>query len=131
MAKRYPDWFAWFDDVCARALRTRVGKLMTAQGYTIAHTGGGCMCWEKSLEGGFYLWICDEGNGLGDKINETYLVGCYAPDGPDGWDNTPESLGFDNDTAPDLHAALAWCALRATDPARFIAEYNEAQKTEA
>jgi hypothetical protein len=91
--------------------QSAVGRIMTANGYTVAHTGGGCLCWERTLPGGFYLWICDEGNGLGEVIDQPYLVGCYDRDG-----------AFDNDTAPNLAAAIAWCNQRATDPARYIAE---------
>jgi hypothetical protein len=112
-AKPAFDFFAWFDNVEAEAGATEVGKIMAANGYTVSHTGGGCLCWERTLADGHYLWICDLGNGLGTHPNEEYLVGVYNADG-----------AFDNESASNLGAALAWCAKRATDPARFIAEYQ-------
>jgi hypothetical protein len=99
------NFFDWFDRVRNDAPKTDVGRLATAAGYTIAHTGGGCLCWEKGLPGGRYLWICDEGNGLGDRLDEPYLVGFY----------TDEAEIIVDGTMHDFPAALAWCEELITD----------------
>ncbi len=96
------DFFRWFDDVQDRAYQSTVGKIMAEAGYEIAHTGGGCLCWEKVLKGERYLWICDEGNGLGDKVDEVYLVGLYNLDGDI----------LDQGEVLDLREAITWCAIR-------------------
>ncbi len=96
-----------FDAVCTAAKATAVGERMTAEGYHPAHTGGGCMVWEKVLPSGDYLWICDEGNGLGDSLTEPYLVGYYGSDGHE-WES--------GDTVASLEAAIAWCAERKSIP---------------
>jgi hypothetical protein len=96
-----PDFFAWFDKVSANAATTEVGKLMLANGFEIMHTGGGCLAWDKPV-GETHLWVCDEGNGLGDKIDELYLVGHYNKDG--------DEIAVGDE--PDLNAALAWCKAR-------------------
>jgi len=97
-------FFEWFDKVSDRAKESRVGKIAVSAGYGIAHTGGGCLCWEKVSKGDYkaYAWICDEGNGLGTKLNESYLVGIYSPDG-DEWLN---------DEKPSITAAIEWCDAR-------------------
>jgi hypothetical protein len=91
------DFWTWYDRVQQTAPLTAVGKIMTAAGYHVAHTGGGCLTWEQTLEDG-YRWICDDGNGLGETVAETYLVGTYNKDA--------ELIA--EGAAPDLHAALAW-----------------------
>jgi hypothetical protein len=92
-------FFKWLDNVERTAKDTEVGKLATQAGYSIAHTGGGCLCWEIAFPNGHYVWICDEGNGLGDKVDEPYFVGYYNEDADILADGT----------MPDLRAALAWC----------------------
>jgi hypothetical protein len=93
------NFWAWFDKVTADAAQTAVGKTMTAAGYHVAHTGGGCLVWEKTLSDGGYLWICDAGNGLGESATEPYLVGCYDKEG--------EIIA--QDEMANLHSALEWC----------------------
>lgn len=100
-------FFAWLDKVETNAAATDVGKLMKAAGFEIAHTGGGCLAWEKQL-GTSFLWVCDEGNGLGDVLDELYLVGHYTPDA---------EIIADGDV-PNLQAAIEWCAQRT--PGRII-----------
>jgi len=103
---RFWDWYA---KVQEDAPKTVVGRIMTDAGYKIAHTGGGCLSWEKILPTGGYLWICDEGNGLGNSETETYLVGRYTVDG--------EEVAFD--ALPNLRDAMAWCRAR-TDAATWF-----------
>jgi hypothetical protein len=74
-------FWGWYDNVRRTAPMTAVGRIMTAAGYHIAHTGGGCLCWEQTKEDGRYQWICDQGNGLGEKEDERYLVGLYDSEG--------------------------------------------------
>ena len=89
----------WFDRVEREAKDTEVGKLAIAAGYHVSHTGGSCLAWARVVENDRYLWICDEGNGLGNKVDEPYLVGYYDENG--------EALA--DATVPNLRAALQWC----------------------
>lgn len=97
------DFWKWFDNIAERAPTTDVGKVMTAAGYHVAHTGGGCLVWEKTV-GHLVFWICDEGNGLGDKLDEAYLVGVY--------DNDENENALDLDVMADLKRAIEWCETR-------------------
>jgi hypothetical protein len=87
----------WYDGVKAAAPQTATGRLAVAAGFHVAHTGGGCL-----LDDGRYLWVCDEGNGLGERFDEPFLVGFYDSEG--------ESI--DGDTMPSLKVALEWCECR-------------------
>jgi hypothetical protein len=89
-----------FDALTKTMAATAHGKAMMEAGWHIAHTGGGCMAWEKNLPDGRYVWICDENNDLGERQDEPYLVGLYDANGQS------ETL----DDCPDLGSALAWCA---------------------
>src|SRR5262245_32414203 len=95
-------FWQWFDSVLQSAPLTEVGKLATAQGFSVAHTGGGCLAWEKVLTDEHYLWICDLGNGLGETVTETYLVGYYNRDAD----------VLDQGDVEGMPAALAWCQER-------------------
>ena len=92
-------FWAWYDDIQARAPKTIVGKLATSAGFHVAHTGGGCLTWERVFDDGRYLWICDEGNGLGMKPDDPFVVGFYDAEG-----NT-----IDDGTVENFATALAWC----------------------
>lgn len=107
------DFWGWFDHVTEAAGSTAVGKIMTAHNYTVSHTGGGCLTWERMIDDKHYLWICDEGNGLGESPDERYLVGCYDSEG-----------AFDQHVCRNLAAALRWCEKRHRDPQRFIDKYQ-------
>jgi uncharacterized membrane-anchored protein len=107
------DFWSRFNEFAAEAKTTKVGKIMTSNNYEVAHTGGGCMCWERIIDDSHYLWICDLMNGLGESPNEEYLVGCYDSEG-----------NFDNASVSNLKAALKWCDERHSDPDRYIAEYS-------
>jgi hypothetical protein len=60
-------FWTWFDGVNANAKESPAGAFMAAQGYTIAHTGGGCLAWEKKLsaDSQWSVWIVDGDAGLG------------------------------------------------------------------
>ena len=88
----------WFDGVVAKAATTEIGKRMLADGYSVQHTGGGCLAWERQFADGRYVYICDEGNGLGDEMGELYLCGLYDKDGD----------SIDVDAAQGLDKALDW-----------------------
>jgi hypothetical protein len=99
------DFWKWFDKVSAEAAQSEVGKLMTAAGFTVTHTGGGCLAWERTLGGSAatYVWVTDDDSGLGEKAEQLYLCGHYTNEG---------DLLADH-TASNLRAALDWCAERA------------------
>jgi hypothetical protein len=90
-------FWKWFDKETARAKATRVGILMTASGYAPSHEGGGCLAWVRDLGDGARLMICDEGNGLGDTLEENYLVGLHCGEDTEG------------DEVQGLAAAVSWC----------------------
>ncbi len=104
-------FFSAWDKMVAVKTASPVGQRMILDGWHAVHTGGGCACWQKDLPGGYYLWICDEGNGLGDQIDEAYIVALYEPEGEDFIDPTGEP-----DTN-DLEKALAWAKAHEADPA--------------
>ena len=93
------DFSNWFANVEKTAPLTPVGQRMTAAGFHVAHTGGGCLCWEKIGGDGRCLWVCDAANGLGERLSERFLVGLYAKEGE----------LIKEDSVADLDAALAWC----------------------
>lgn len=75
-------FFEWYDTVLKDAPQTVIGKLMTAAGFHVAHTGGGCLAWEWCLDNGYYFWITDEGGvDLGDEATESWFVGVYDVEG--------------------------------------------------
>lgn len=60
-----------------------VAPRMREAGWTVAHTGGGCMAWDKPAPCG-YVWITNEGNALeGDPAAREWYVGRYN-DGAEG-----------------------------------------------
>jgi hypothetical protein len=50
----HEEFWDWYESVKRTAPMTAVGQRMTAAGYHVAHTGGGCLVWEKVLEDGCY-----------------------------------------------------------------------------
>jgi hypothetical protein len=66
-------FFEWFDGVTARAAQTPVGAFMASHGYTVTHTGGGCLAWEKT-SGNWSVWICENDAGLGDELGDKGLT---------------------------------------------------------
>jgi hypothetical protein len=99
------------DAEIATADANPVGTRMRAEGWEPEHTGGGCMCWAKHLVGGFYIWICDEGNGLGEKLDEAFMVGLYNEEGDFIYPTE------DEEPINDLEKALAWAKAHEADPA--------------
>lgn len=85
MTKPASKFFAWFDGVNAAAVASPIGQLLTPLGYTVGHTGGGCLAWQKKDEAtGWCIMICDEENGLGTDIAKDaaeFLVGLHHDDG--------------------------------------------------
>lgn len=102
----------YLDEVLAGA----VGKMMTAAGYAVQHTGGGCMAWERRVEpSGAYLWVCTPGQDLGETTDEEYLVGFYDADG-----NTLADGEVSN-----LAAALKWCEAISETKNRLLLERTQ------
>jgi len=94
-------FWKWFDATTTAAKATPVGEVMTTNKYVPYHNGGGTLAWTRDL-GGALLMICDAANGLGDKLDEEYLVGLHMIDGESCAD-------FVEGDAPNLAAAVAWC----------------------
>ena len=95
-------FFDWFDETVNAAKTTEVGKKMVAAGFSVLHTGGGCLVWNKDLRNGDYLWVCTDESGLGKTVDEVFLVGHY------GKDSDGEALAHGD--ANGLDEALKWCA---------------------
>ena len=80
---------------------TPVGKLMTTCGFTVAHTGGGCLAWERiGDDGKTRFLICDEGQGLGTSSLSTTSSACRSAMMSIGW--TTRSLALRG----PLHGAI-------------------------
>ena len=76
-----------------------VAEIMAANNFAAEHTGGGCLAWQRPVnDTGWYITICDEGNGLGDTADEPFMVGLYHQHG--------EFIDCEN-TLP-LADAMAW-----------------------
>jgi hypothetical protein len=100
----------------AVAMASRVGKLMTANGFTIDHTGGGCLAWHKAGKN-HYTWITVGGTLLGaevvDLVNErVFDVGLYDEEEGDEFFNPPELMSATE--------AIAWCDAALADPEKYL-----------
>jgi hypothetical protein len=71
-------FWAWFDRASAEAKETELGKRMTAAGFTVTHTGGGCLAWERTFPDGRYIWLCDEDQEL---HGQPVVCGLYDREG--------------------------------------------------
>jgi hypothetical protein len=77
------DFWGWFDKVTEAAKASPVGKILTAQGWDVAHTGGGCLAWEKNTDKAYvYITFGNEelGEHVADPETETWAVGVYSVD---------------------------------------------------
>lgn len=125
-------FFVWLDNVTAEAKASPVGKILTAKGWEVAHTGGGCLAWEKhSADTDYYAWITAGDNDLGHDIVDpekgSFTLGLYGCVGQHagggygfegGWVNPPENV-------EGLTAALAWCDKALAEPRGCFAEAKE------
>lgn len=59
-----PTFWQWFGGVEKDALASPAGVFMKGHGYGIAHTGGGCLAWEKRGTD-WQVWVTDGDAGLG------------------------------------------------------------------
>ena len=76
-----PDRFSeWFDKVSEGARASPIGEIMVALGYDVEHTDGGGLSWGRR-HGKVLAMICDEGNGLGDSVDEPYFAGLHGDEG--------------------------------------------------
>lgn len=111
-------FFSWFDRVCDAAHQSAVGKVLEPAGWSVYHTGGGCLAWSKdNADNTFEVLITYGADGLGEEIteadlpNETFGVGLYGHDS--GWVNPPDDM--------KLVDAMAWAEEALSDPkAMFI-----------
>jgi hypothetical protein len=87
---------------------------MAANGFTIEHTGGGCLAWQKEGKD-FFAWITRDGTELGADVvdlNESVFdVGLYTDDATDFVN--PEELMAANE-------AIAWCDAALANPERYL-----------
>ena len=76
-AKRF---FEAFDRRVA-AQPADVRSAMEGAGFEVAHTGGGCLAYERAFGDG-YVWItAEDGVSLPQALDEASLVGAYGADG--------------------------------------------------
>lgn len=65
----------WFASVEADAAKSPHGAFMASRGYGIAHTGGGCLAWEKTKpETDWGVWITNEDAGLGLDLGDAFQI---------------------------------------------------------
>lgn len=83
----------------------------TSRGFHVAHTGGGCMAWER-VSGERYIWITFSDAYLGEPSNSDdplWGVGVYGGEAED-----PNAEGIDGafemTLADALHSADYWSA---------------------
>jgi len=70
-------FFNWLERTEAAAYRSTVGKRMTRAGFEVRHTGGGCLAWERVING-YCVWITVlDGVELGERLDEPYMIGVY------------------------------------------------------
>jgi hypothetical protein len=74
-----------------------VRSFMEQAGFEVAHTGGGCLAYEKEFGDHHVLITADDGVTLPQSLDAAAGVGAYGPDGE--WLNADESL-----SAPELVA---------------------------
>lgn len=111
------DFFSWFDAKRTEMEALPHGKAMLDKGWTIDHTGGGCLCWAKHAPDGNYVWVCDLDNSLGDSANDKYIVGLYAPEGEPFIVNEAAHCDNSNLTLwPAVEIAETWFA----NPRKFL-----------
>jgi len=88
----------WFDKVSEGARASPIGEIMVALGYDVEHTDGGGLSWGRR-HGKVLAMICDEGNGLGDSVDEPYFAGLHGDEG---------DFVECNEMLPNLSAAAEW-----------------------
>jgi hypothetical protein len=79
-------FFTWLDDVCRKAKKSKPGKVLMAAGFTVYHTGGGCLAWRKDYPGKVYVLLTDDVDGANLNLDESddWLIGIYRDDDVDG-----------------------------------------------
>lgn len=103
-------FFTAFDSAVQKGLRSPVGKILFPNGWSVSHTGGGCLAWEKSSDNGkFSALITFNGVELGERIRKpekaSFDVGLY-----------PDEGGFVNHSVIGVKAAMAWCDAALSNP---------------
>jgi hypothetical protein len=77
-------FWQWFDKMQEAGKTSPAGAILVPAGFSIAHTGGGCLAWERTA-GAAYVWITHGNDTLGDEVDdpeaETWAVGVYSLDG--------------------------------------------------
>jgi len=77
-------YYAMMDSRECKALATEDGKTFTKAGFEIAHTGGGCMAWQRDIDSDWFVWITDSsGTELTISANEPdcWFIGIHSQDG--------------------------------------------------
>jgi len=77
-------FWKWWDRVQEAGKASPAGHVLSGMGFTIAHTGGGCLAWERTA-GTNYVWITHEADTLGEDVEDVeaaiWDVGVYSADG--------------------------------------------------
>jgi hypothetical protein len=109
-------FWKWFDRMQEAGKTSPAGRLLVRAGFSIAHTGGGCLAWERTAAAA-YVWIVHGNETLGDEIDDPeateWAVGVYSMDG------NRFSMARD---VTGLSAAIALAARMLQDPEPYYWE---------
>lgn len=125
-------FFAWLDKTEDAAKTGPVGQAMNddAHFWTVHHTGGGCMTWATDTDDGqAEIWICDLGNGLGDSVDEGYMIGLHPKgDWNDQFGTDCETLADALAMVPQIMAARAFALGFRADAPMTLAEFRASRR---
>jgi hypothetical protein len=69
-----------------KTMSAHMNEVMKACGFTVDHTGGGCLAYALHSSDGFYLWITDlDGVSLPEAEDAPCNWGVYDPKGDTNW----------------------------------------------
>jgi hypothetical protein len=62
---------------------THIFEGLTARGFEVCATGGGCTAWHKKLNDNAYILVTDDCGFSADDLSEGAIIGLYGEDGGD------------------------------------------------
>ena len=77
-------WQSWWNEIETKALEDPRGKAISACGFGVWHTGGGCKAWGLNIPGGSHIMLTDMDAGLfrdPELADDCWMIGSYDADG--------------------------------------------------